>query len=120
MDSKFMKNMVQKKQGKDDQHISGVAGTIFGVFLVLAILGALMMDGRVSDLWIGLFVSGLTLVGTYLLFALKVASQWEKAVVLRLGKFHGLRGPGIFWIIPIVDSIPSWIDHRVMVTPFSA
>ena len=60
------------------------------------------------------------LVGTYILFALKVASQWEKAVVLRLGKFHGLRGPGVFWIIPIVDTIPSWIDHRVMVTPFSA
>jgi regulator of protease activity HflC (stomatin/prohibitin superfamily) len=58
--------------------------------------------------------------GTYILYALKVASQWEKAVILRLGKFHGLRGPGVFWMIPIVDSIPSWIDHRVMVTPFSA
>jgi regulator of protease activity HflC (stomatin/prohibitin superfamily) len=54
------------------------------------------------------------------MFALKVASQWEKAIVLRLGKFHALRGPGLFWIIPIMDAIPSWIDHRVMVTPFSA
>jgi regulator of protease activity HflC (stomatin/prohibitin superfamily) len=87
---------------------------------VIAILGALMMDGRVPDLWIGLFVVAMTLLGTYFLFALKVASQWEKAVVLRLGKFYGLRGPGVFWIIPIVDTIPSWIDHRVMVTPFSA
>ncbi len=78
------------------------------------------MDGRVPDIWIGLFVSVLTILGTYILFALKVASQWEKAVVLRLGRFHGLRGPGVFWIIPIVDTIPSWIDHRVMVTPFSA
>lgn len=60
------------------------------------------------------------LVGTYVLYALKVASQWEKAVVLRLGRFHGLRGPGLFWIIPIIDSIPSWIDHRVMVSPFAA
>jgi regulator of protease activity HflC (stomatin/prohibitin superfamily) len=68
----------------------------------------------------GLFVMALTIAGTYILFALKVASQWEKAVVLRLGKFHALRGPGVFWIIPIVDTIPSWIDHRVMVTPFSA
>jgi regulator of protease activity HflC (stomatin/prohibitin superfamily) len=120
MDSKFMKNIVQKKQGKDDQHISGIAGTIFGIFLVITILGALLMDGRVADIWIGLFVTVMMIVGTYVLFALKVASQWEKAVVLRLGKFHGLRGPGVFWIIPIVDSIPSWIDHRVMVTPFSA
>jgi regulator of protease activity HflC (stomatin/prohibitin superfamily) len=58
--------------------------------------------------------------GFYILFALKVADQWEKAIVLRLGRFIGLRGPGIFWIVPIVDAIPVWIDHRVMVTPFSA
>jgi regulator of protease activity HflC (stomatin/prohibitin superfamily) len=54
------------------------------------------------------------------LFALKIANQWEKAVVLRLGKFQGLKGPGIFLIIPIVDTIADWIDHRVMVSPFSA
>jgi regulator of protease activity HflC (stomatin/prohibitin superfamily) len=120
MDSRFTKNMIQRKQGKDDQHISGVAATIFGVLLVTTVLGALLMDGRVPDLWIGLFVVALMSVGTYILFALRVASQWEKAVVLRLGKFHGLRGPGVFWIVPIVDTIPSWIDHRVMVTPFSA
>jgi regulator of protease activity HflC (stomatin/prohibitin superfamily) len=120
MESKFTKNTMQKKQGKDDQHISGVAATIFGVLILIAILGTLLMDGRVPDIWIGVFVSVLTILGTYILFALKVASQWEKAVVLRLGRFHGLRGPGVFWIIPIVDSIPAWIDHRVMVTPFSA
>lgn len=120
MDSKFIKNIIQKKQGKDDQHISGIAGTIFGIFVAITILGAIWMDGRVPDALIGLFVVAMMLVGTYILFALKVASQWEKAVVLRFGKFHALRGPGIFWIVPIVDTIPSWIDHRVMVTPFSA
>jgi len=120
MESKFIKNVIQKKQAQADQHISGVAGTLFGIMLVVAVLGALGMDGRVADLWIGLFVVGMTLVGTFTLYALKVASQWEKAVVLRLGKFHGLRGPGVFWIIPIVYTIPAWIDHRVMVTPFSA
>jgi len=120
MDSKYIKNMIPKKQGKDDPHISGVAGTIFGIFMVIAALGAVLMDSRVPEVWTGLFVAVMVLVGTYILFALKVASQWEKAVVLRLGRFHGLRGPGLFWIIPIVDTIPSWIDHRVMVTPFSA
>lgn len=119
MESKFITN-IQKRQKKDNQHISSVAGTIFAILLVIAVLGALLMDGRVPDLWIGLFVAALTLIGTYILFALKVAPQWEKAVVLRLGKFHGLRGPGLFWIIPIIDSIASWIDHRVMVTPFAA
>jgi regulator of protease activity HflC (stomatin/prohibitin superfamily) len=56
----------------------------------------------------------------YILFALKVARQWEKVVLLRLGKFRGLRGPGLFWLVPIVDTTPNWIDHRVMVTPFNA
>jgi regulator of protease activity HflC (stomatin/prohibitin superfamily) len=65
-------------------------------------------------------VSVLIILATYILYALRVASQWEKAVVLRLGRFYGLRGPGVFWIIPIIDTIPAWIDHRVMVTPFSA
>ena len=50
----------------------------------------------------------------------KIARQWERAVVLRLGKFIGLRGPGLFWIIPFVDSISTWIDQRVITTAFAA
>jgi regulator of protease activity HflC (stomatin/prohibitin superfamily) len=59
-------------------------------------------------------------LGTYFLFWLKIASQWEKAVILRLGRFHKLAGPGLFWLLPFVDTLANWIDHRVMVTPFSA
>ena len=120
MESKLIKNILQRKSVTENQHVSAVAGTIFGVFVVLTTLGAVLMDSRAPDALIGSFVAIMMLVGTYILFALKVASQWEKAVVLRLGKFHGLRGPGLFWIVPIIDAIPSWIDHRVMVTPFSA
>lgn len=121
MDTKFMKNVNQKKPSKDyDPHISGVAVMLFGIFITVAVISAIIMDGRVDGRWIGLYVMSMILVGTNFLFALKVASQWEKAVLLRLGKFHGLRGPGLFWIIPIVDTIPAWIDHRVMVTSFSA
>ena len=50
----------------------------------------------------------------------KIARQWERAVVLRLGRYVGLRGPGLFWIIPFVDSIPAWIDQRVITTSFAA
>ncbi|HEU0297127.1 MAG TPA: slipin family protein [Anaerolineales bacterium] len=121
MDTKFIKSVLDKKKAQQpDPHISGIAATIFGVFITVAIISAIIMDGRVDGGWIGLYVSAMILVGTYILFALKVASQWEKAVLLRLGKFRGLRGPGWFWIVPIVDTIPSWIDHRVMVTPFAA
>jgi regulator of protease activity HflC (stomatin/prohibitin superfamily) len=105
---------------KIDQRIPPIAGTLFAVMMVIAILGAILMDGRQPDALIGAWVGGWALIATYILFALKVASQWEKAIVLRLGKFQGLRGPGMFWIVPIVDTIPTWIDHRVMVTPFAA
>lgn len=50
--------------------------------------------------------------------AVKVANQWEKAVVLRLGKFRVIQGPGLFFIIPIIDAIPYWIDIRVFTTTF--
>jgi regulator of protease activity HflC (stomatin/prohibitin superfamily) len=50
----------------------------------------------------------------------KIARQWERAVVLRLGKFVGLRGPGLFWIVPFVDQISAWIDQRVITTAFAA
>jgi regulator of protease activity HflC (stomatin/prohibitin superfamily) len=121
MESKFIKSVVERKKAQQaEQHISAIAGTIFGILIAITVLGAVLMDGRVADSWIGLFVVIMTLLSVYILFGLKVASQWEKAVVLRLGKFHGLRGPGLFWIIPIIDFIPSWIDHRVMVTSFSA
>jgi regulator of protease activity HflC (stomatin/prohibitin superfamily) len=52
--------------------------------------------------------------------AIKVADQWNKAVVLRLGRFHSLKGPGLFFIIPIIDNIPYWIDVRVITTSFTA
>jgi regulator of protease activity HflC (stomatin/prohibitin superfamily) len=118
MSTKSIKSLFQNK--KDDQHISPIAGTLFGVAMVIAVLGAAFGDGRFSEFIIGTWVISWLLIGTYLLYAIKVASQWQKVVVLRLGKFRGLKGPGLFWIIPIVDSTPSWIDHRVMVTPFAA
>jgi len=50
--------------------------------------------------------------------AIKVANQWEKAIVLRLGEFRVIRGPGLFFIIPVIDAIPYWIDTRVITTTF--
>ena len=52
--------------------------------------------------------------------SIKVADQWNRAVVLRLGRFHCLRGPGLFFIVPIIDNIPYWIDVRVITTSFTA
>lgn len=105
---------------KTDLHVPPIAAVIFGVCIFAVVVGAILMDNKISDWVIGIYVLGLTLVGTLVLFSLKVATQWEKAVILRLGKFTGLKGPGLFWIIPLIDAIPAWIDHRVMVTPFAA
>jgi regulator of protease activity HflC (stomatin/prohibitin superfamily) len=60
------------------------------------------------------------LVGLYLLFAIKVADQWEKVVLLRLGRYAGLRGPGFFMMIPIVDSLSRFVDQRVRVAKVSS
>jgi regulator of protease activity HflC (stomatin/prohibitin superfamily) len=101
--------------------INGVAATAaFLVFCVMIIGISVLSSLDISDDWIAGWCIVVSLVALCLLFALKIARQWEKAVVLRLGKFHTLRGPGMFWIFPIVDSISNWIDHRVMVTPFNA
>jgi len=59
-------------------------------------------------------------IGLYLLFAIRVADQWEKAAVLRFGRYIGLRGPGLFHLIPIVDSISRYVDQRVRVANVSA
>ena len=60
------------------------------------------------------------LIGTYLFLAVRVANQWEKCVVLRFGKYHGLRGPGIFRIVPIIDTIAAFVDERVRTTAVHA
>ena len=52
--------------------------------------------------------------------AIQVADQWDRAVILRLGKFRALKGPGLFFIIPVIDAIPYWIDTRVITTGFKA
>ncbi|MDP6582326.1 MAG: slipin family protein [Vicinamibacterales bacterium] len=60
------------------------------------------------------------LVGLVLMQSPQVARQWERAVVLRLGRFVGLRGPGLFWVVPIFDRVSSWIDQRTITTSFAA
>ena len=59
-------------------------------------------------------------LGLYLMFAIKVADQWEKCAVLRLGRYRGLRGPGIFHIIPVVETISRFVDQRIRVTDVTA
>ncbi|HVZ39114.1 MAG TPA: slipin family protein [Candidatus Kapabacteria bacterium] len=66
------------------------------------------------------FAIGGLLLGLVLARSPRVAKQWERGVVLRLGKYVGLRGPGLFWVVPFIDSVSSWVDQRVITTSFAA
>ena len=61
-----------------------------------------------------------SIVGCIAAVAPQLAQQWERAIVLRLGNYIGLRGPGLFWIIPGIDRVSSWIDQRIITTSFAA
>ncbi len=101
--------------------VNGVSVFVFLLLLAASIVLVAVLSNQGYPEWVsGGAVIVLVLAGLYILYALKIANQWEKAVVLRMGKFAGLRGPGLFWIVPIVDTVAAWIDHRVTVTPFAA
>jgi regulator of protease activity HflC (stomatin/prohibitin superfamily) len=113
-----------RKRSKDPvatHAVSPLGLFLFFLLILPATIAATVMDFYgVPDGTILAVTLPPILLALYILAALKIANQWEKAVVLRLGRYRGLRGPGMFWIIPVVDSIATWIDHRVMVTPFNA
>jgi regulator of protease activity HflC (stomatin/prohibitin superfamily) len=86
------------------------------VFLFSMVLGACVTIALKNP---APLVAGLV-IGLYFMFAIRVAEQWEKAAVLRLGRYVGLRGPGIFTIIPVIDEISQYVDQRVRVVEVSA
>ena len=86
------------------------------VFLTGIIIGGVVSALMKNPLW---FFASLVIFGI-LTLSPKIASQWEKAIVLRLGKFVGQRGPGLFWIVPLLDRVTIYIDQRVITTSFAA
>lgn len=95
-------------------------GLIFIVILGIGVAVAYSMyrvSANVESLWI---VACAFVLAYIISSAIQVADQWSKAVVLRLGKFDVLKGPGLFLIIPLIDSIPYWIDTRVLTSSFKA
>jgi regulator of protease activity HflC (stomatin/prohibitin superfamily) len=64
--------------------------------------------------------AGFVVISLLIAYSIKIADQWEKAVVLRMGKYNGLKGPGIFFIVPIIDRVMNYIDQRIRVTDFKA
>lgn len=108
------------QETKQQQRLSGPGVMLGLVFTTAGILAAAFLEGRASFVAQLTVFFGLILVGAFFFYSLRVARQWEKVVLLRLGRLHGLRGPGVFWLLPVLDTVGAWIDQRVMVTPFSA
>jgi regulator of protease activity HflC (stomatin/prohibitin superfamily) len=93
------------------------------IFIVIVGVGAALAYGlpRVPAGFEGAGILGAAFVLAFVVSsAVQVADQWSKAVVLRLGKFHSLQGPGLFVIVPLIDTIPYWIDTRVLTSSFKA
>ena len=88
----------------------------FLVFTAPAVAGVLATLSGANLYW---SVAGV-LIGFVLAQAPRVAAQWERAVVFRLGRYTGLRGPGLFWIVPFIETLPATIDQRVVTTGFAA
>jgi regulator of protease activity HflC (stomatin/prohibitin superfamily) len=91
---------------------------IAAVWVVLALFVTPLLRGFGS--LAGIVAVCLLLMAVITLFAVKVAQQWEKAIVLRFGKLHAIRGPGMFLIVPVLDEVTEWIDQRVQTTEFNA
>jgi regulator of protease activity HflC (stomatin/prohibitin superfamily) len=90
-----------------------VSIVILVVALAIGALGARALESPLP-------LVGMAIVGVILMQAPRIAEQWERAVLLRLGRYVGLRGPGLFWIMPFVDRVSTWIDQRTITTTFAA
>ncbi|MGO9445929.1 MAG: SPFH domain-containing protein [Dissulfurispiraceae bacterium] len=100
---------------------SSFAALIFGVILCIggglafAVYRGTANMGNAEVIGVISFVIALVVSAS-----IRVADQWERVVILRLGKFRSLEGPGLFFIIPVIDAIPYWIDTRVITSSFKA
>lgn len=96
--------------------IQGANGVAVLLFVVCTLAGVAVSQGTHQQ-WPAIFGA---LVGVYFLFAIKVVRQWEKVAVLRLGRYVGLRGPGMCHIVPILETLSPYVDQRVRVASVSA
>jgi regulator of protease activity HflC (stomatin/prohibitin superfamily) len=98
---------------KTEVHMNPISAVIFIIFIGGAVLS------RLANMPISVTVV-LALIGVFLGYSVKMAQQWERAVILRLGKLHAVKGPGLFILVPIFDQIAVWIDQRIRTSEFSA
>jgi regulator of protease activity HflC (stomatin/prohibitin superfamily) len=105
-----------RRDGREAVAASSVNVVAFVMFAVPALIGLVLTLGDDNPYWLA---AGLA-IGVVISQSPRVAEQWERAVVFRLGRYTGLRGPGLFWIVPFIETLPATIDQRVVTTGFAA
>jgi regulator of protease activity HflC (stomatin/prohibitin superfamily) len=111
-----MEPVVFGRRSVESGHLPRVNIVAILVMLASFVVGLLAMLATKSPVPFVVMIG----VGLILMQSPRIAQQWERAVILRLGKFTGLRGPGLFWVMPLIDSVSSWIDQRTITTSFAA
>lgn len=110
--------MAQRLGLRDSSSANAPRANIVAIAVLLASLGVGVLGLLATGNPIPLIVAAV--IGVVLMQSPKIAQQWERAVILRLGRFAGLRGPGLFWVIPFVETVDTWIDQRTITTGFAA
>ncbi len=115
-----MANIVIEPTARRGGGASGLSNLLSLVALVGA--GLCFWGGATGAAAALFYTAGIVLVVIALLIpqSLKMANQWERAIVLRLGRLHAIRGPGLFIVIPFIDAVPTWVDQRIQTSEFDA
>jgi regulator of protease activity HflC (stomatin/prohibitin superfamily) len=116
----FMRDLIRSRYLQEMKNKSAFSLFIFLLIFGIGLIGAYAAHSDANPAG-SMIVAAISFVVALLISSsIKIANPWDKAVVLRLGHFHSLRGPGLFFIFPILDTIPYWIDTRVITTSFKA
>ena len=103
-----------RTRGRTPREVISLEGAVLCVVFAMAGIGITAATRQPA------WAAAGALIGFYLLFAVKVADQWERAAVLRFGRYKGMRGPGLYFIIPLVEKISRYVDQRIRVTDVTA
>ncbi|MFN7981154.1 MAG: slipin family protein [Vicinamibacterales bacterium] len=104
---------VAPRRNRDGRQPNIVAIACFVLPVALGVLLTLLTDQPA-------FAIVSMVIGLVVMQSPRVAKQWERAIVLRLGRFQGMYGPGLFFVVPFIDNVSSWIDQRTITTSFAA
>src|SRR5215467_13050088 len=99
--------------GSNGRQLNVVALVLLAIPIIAGLVVTLNTNNPVP-------VIGGVLIGIVLMQSPKIAQQWERAIILRLGRFQSMKGPGLFWVVPFFDRIPTWIDQRTITSSFAA